>query len=45
MLKGIKVLEFEGLAPSVFCGLYFADQGAEVIVVTKRDPAPFTMPI
>jgi len=28
MLKGLKVLEFEGLAPSVFLGMYFADQGA-----------------
>lgn len=45
MLKGIKVLEFEGLAPTVFCGMYFADQGAEVILVARIEPAPFSMPI
>lgn len=28
IMKQLKVVEFEGLAPSVFVGLYFADQGA-----------------
>ena len=28
IMKNLRVVEFEGLAPSVFCGLYFADQGA-----------------
>ena len=45
MLKGLKVVEFEGLAPTVFCGMYFADQGAEVILVARGQPAPFSMPI
>lgn len=35
MLKGLKVIEFEGLAPSVFCGLYFADQGADVTIISR----------
>lgn len=43
MLKGLKVLEFDGLAPSVFCGLYFADQGADVILVARPEPAPLTI--
>ena len=36
MLKDIRVLEFEGLAPSIFCGMYFSDQGAEVIFVARK---------
>ena len=32
-LFGIKVLEFQGLAPSVYCGGILADFGAEVIVI------------
>lgn len=36
MLKDIRVLEFEGLAPSIFCGMYFSDQGAEVILVARK---------
>ena len=45
MLKGLKIVEFEGLAPTVFCGMYFADQGAEVIMIARPQPAPFSMPI
>lgn len=45
MLKDLRVLEFEGLAPTVFCGMYFADQGAEVILVARKDPAPMSMSI
>lgn len=44
MLGDLKVVEFEGLAPSVFCGHYFADQGATVIIVARHEPAPFSMP-
>lgn len=43
MLKDIKVLEFEGLAPTLFCGMYFADQGAQVILVGRKEPAPFSI--
>jgi alpha-methylacyl-CoA racemase len=45
MLKELKVIEFEGLAPSVFCGMYFADQGAEVIIISRPEPPAFSMPI
>ena len=45
MLKGINVLEFEGLAPSVFCGHYFADQGAEVTIIARHEAPPVSMPI
>lgn len=43
MLKDIKVLEFEGLAPTLFCGMYFADQGAQVILVGRKEPAPLSI--
>lgn len=45
MIQTLKVVEFEGLAPSVFCGLYFADQGCDVTIVTRKDPMPFSMEI
>jgi crotonobetainyl-CoA:carnitine CoA-transferase CaiB-like acyl-CoA transferase len=41
----LRVIEFEGLAPSVFCGMYFADQGAEVVLVAREESVPFSMPI
>uniref|UniRef100_A0A6B2L6T9 Alpha-methylacyl-CoA racemase n=1 Tax=Arcella intermedia TaxID=1963864 RepID=A0A6B2L6T9_9EUKA len=34
-LKGLKVLEFAGLAPSPFTGLIFSDFGADVVVVDR----------
>ncbi|RWS16434.1 Alpha-methylacyl-CoA racemase-like protein [Dinothrombium tinctorium] len=34
-LKGLKVVEFAGLAPAPFCGLIFSDFGANVIRVEK----------
>ena len=34
-LKGIKVIELAGLAPSPFCGMILADYGASVIRVDK----------
>ena len=34
-LKGIKVVELAGLAPSPFCGMILADFGASVIRVDK----------
>lgn len=45
MLHDIKVLEFEGLAPTLFCGMYFADQGAQVVLVARENPAPFSIPV
>jgi alpha-methylacyl-CoA racemase len=34
-LKGIKVLEFAGLAPAPFCGKILKDLGARVIRIDK----------
>ena len=33
ILKTIKVIELEGLAPSLFTGMMLADFGAEVLMV------------
>lgn len=41
----LSVLEFEGLAPSVLCGLFFADLGAEVTIVARHQPQNFSIPI
>ncbi|CAH0557539.1 unnamed protein product [Brassicogethes aeneus] len=37
-LKGIKVLEFGGLAPGPFCGMVLADFGADVLRIDKLQP-------
>ncbi|XP_065163479.1 alpha-methylacyl-CoA racemase [Atheta coriaria] len=37
-LKGIKVLEFAGLAPAPFCGMILADFGASVTRIDKLQP-------
>lgn len=34
-LKGIKILEFAGLAPGPFCGMILSDFGATVTVIDK----------
>jgi alpha-methylacyl-CoA racemase len=34
-LTGIRVLEFAGLAPVPFVGMFFADFGAEVIRIDR----------
>jgi|JI6StandDraft_1071083.scaffolds.fasta_scaffold20069_4 crotonobetainyl-CoA:carnitine CoA-transferase CaiB-like acyl-CoA transferase len=41
----LAVLEFEGLAPSVLCGLFFADLGAQVTIVARHQPQAFSIPI
>ena len=38
-LSQIKVIELEGLAPTVMCGLVLTDFGADVIIV-NRPQAP-----
>lgn len=35
-LKGLRVIEIEGLGPAPFCGMMLADMGAEVISVTRK---------
>jgi alpha-methylacyl-CoA racemase len=34
-LHNIKVLEFEGLAPTVFCGMVLSDFGSDVTIISK----------
>ena len=37
-LKGIKVVELAGMAPSPFCGMILSDYGASVIRVDRTGP-------
>lgn len=41
-LKGIRVIEFEGLAPVPFCGMLLADFGAEVIRIDRPQSSPIS---
>jgi alpha-methylacyl-CoA racemase len=34
-LRGVKVIEFAGLAPAPFCGMILSDFGAKVIRIDK----------
>lgn len=34
-LAGIRIVEFQGIGPGPFCGMHFADLGAEVILVER----------
>ncbi len=38
-LKGLRVIELQGIGPGPFCGMLFADLGAEVISVARRSSA------
>lgn len=35
ILKGIRVVEFEGLGPGPFCGMLLADLGADVVLIER----------
>jgi alpha-methylacyl-CoA racemase len=35
-LKGLRVIELQGIGPAPFCGMLLADMGAEVISVARR---------
>ncbi|MFT5605674.1 MAG: alpha-methylacyl-CoA racemase [Paracoccaceae bacterium] len=35
-LKGLRIIEIEGLGPAPFCGMMLADMGAEVISVSRQ---------
>jgi acetyl-CoA hydrolase len=37
-LAGLKVLEIAGIGPGPFCGMLFADLGADVVVVDRIEP-------
>lgn len=44
-MNNLQVVEFEGLTPSIFLGMYFADQGAQVTFIARDDPMPTAIPI
>lgn len=39
VLKGVRVVEFEGLGPGPFCGMLLADLGADVILIGRAGAA------
>ena len=45
MLKGIRIVEIEGLGPTPFAGMMFSDLGAEVTVIHRKDKSIFTNPM
>ena len=44
-LRNIKVLEMEGLAPTVFAGRMLADLGATVTIVSRPEKIPISLDI
>jgi len=38
-LEGKRIIEFAGIGPGPFCGMLFADMGAEVIVIDRKPSA------
>lgn len=40
MLEGLRIVEFEGLGPGPFAAMWFADQGAEVVVIQRPGGPP-----
>lgn len=43
-LYNIKVLELEGLAPTVFCGMILSDFGADVIIINRPEEPMMSVP-
>lgn len=39
ILNGVKIVEFEGLGPGPFCGMLFADLGADVVLIERPGAA------
>lgn len=39
VLQGMRIVEFEGLGPGPFCGMLFADLGADVILIERPGAA------
>ncbi len=39
-LQGLRIVEIKGIGPAPFCGMHFADLGAEVILIEREGP-PF----
>jgi len=44
MLEGIRIIEVEGLGPGPFTAMVFADLGADVITIHRRDPPAGPLP-
>jgi len=45
-LSGIKVIEFEGLAPTVFTGMILSDFGADVTIINRsKNPNPISIDV
>ncbi|RJF98542.1 CaiB/BaiF CoA transferase family protein [Noviherbaspirillum saxi] len=42
-LAGLRVLEIAGLGPAPFCGMLFADMGADVVLVDRKQAGPEDM--
>src|SRR4051812_42739812 len=42
-LPGLRVLEIAGLGPAPFCGMLFADLGADVVLVDRLNAGPEDM--
>ena len=42
-LQNIKVLEFEGLAPSLFTGMMLSDFGADVTIISRHKKSGINM--
>lgn len=37
-LNGLRIVEFAGIGPGPFCGMMFADMGADVILIERASP-------
>ena len=35
-LSGVKIVEFAGIGPGPFCGMLFADMGADVVRIDRK---------
>jgi alpha-methylacyl-CoA racemase len=40
MLNGLRIVEFEGLGPGPFAGMWFADMGADVVCIQRPNGPP-----
>lgn len=41
-LAGLRVVEFSGIGPGPFCGMLFADMGADVLLIDRQEGLPQT---
>lgn len=43
-LKGLRIIEMAGIGPAPFCGMLFADMGAQMIRIDRREKADLGLP-